>query len=308
MRFTLRQLEYYVATCDAGSLTEAALALAVAQSSVSTAIAQLESALGVQLLIRRHAQGVTPTPAGRTFLVRARALLRDAGDLERFGDDLTKEVTGTLELGCLRSLAPFVTPRLCRQFRAAHPAAAIELLEAAQEQLVAQLRAGGLSVLLTYDLELGDDIDFEPLAELPPYAMLAAEHPFAGRPSVDLAELAEEPMVVLDLPDGREYLDELFTARGLQPTVGYRSAHPEVIRTMVANGYGYALVNARPRIDHALDGEPVVTVRIAGEPRPLVLGVATLRDVRPTRVVDAFREHCRASISADSVPGLRVDG
>ena len=75
MRFTLRQLEYFVATCDAGSVTEAALRIPVAQSSVSAAIAQLEAALDVQLLIRHHAQGVSPTPAGRKLLERARELL-----------------------------------------------------------------------------------------------------------------------------------------------------------------------------------------------------------------------------------------
>ena len=113
MRFTLRQLEYFVATCDAGSVTEAALRIPVAQSSVSAAIAQLEAALDVQLLIRHHAQGVSPTPAGRKLLERARELLRDADGFERFAAELTEELTGTLQLGCLVTLAPLVAPRLC---------------------------------------------------------------------------------------------------------------------------------------------------------------------------------------------------
>jgi DNA-binding transcriptional LysR family regulator len=61
VRFTLRQLEYFLAAADAGSVTEAAQNIPVAQSSVSAAIAQLEAALGVQLLIRHHAQGISPT-------------------------------------------------------------------------------------------------------------------------------------------------------------------------------------------------------------------------------------------------------
>ena len=89
MRFTLRQLKYFVAAADAGSVTEAALNIPVAQSSVSAAIAQLESALGVQLLIRHHAQGISPTAEGQQFLVRARALLQDADELERFASELT---------------------------------------------------------------------------------------------------------------------------------------------------------------------------------------------------------------------------
>ena len=72
-----------------------------------------------------------------------------------------------------------------------------------------------------------------------------------------LAELAGEPLVLLDLPHSREYFRSLFAAEGVEPTVGHRSEHPEVIRTMVANGYGYTLINARPVIDQALDGRRV---------------------------------------------------
>ena len=66
--FTLRQLEYFVATCDAGSVTRAALEIPVAPSSMSAALAQLETVLGVELLVRHHARGVSPTPAGRRLL------------------------------------------------------------------------------------------------------------------------------------------------------------------------------------------------------------------------------------------------
>ena len=64
MRFTLRQLQYFVAAAEAGSVTDAALNIPVSQSSVSAAISQLEAALGVQLLIRHHAQGISPTAEG----------------------------------------------------------------------------------------------------------------------------------------------------------------------------------------------------------------------------------------------------
>jgi DNA-binding transcriptional LysR family regulator len=173
MRFTLRQLEYYVAACESGSVTEAALNIPVSQSSVSAAIAQLERALGVELLIRHHAQGVSPTPAGRRFLARARALLREADELERFASELTEDLSGPLDLGCLVTIAPLVTPRLCQDFTARHPAVTIELVEAGQDELLARLRSGALSLALTYDLQLGDDVAFEQLATLPPDALFA---------------------------------------------------------------------------------------------------------------------------------------
>lgn len=308
MRFTLRQLEYFVAACEAGSVTEAALSIPVSQSSVSAAIAQLEEAVGAQLMIRHHAQGVSPTPAGRRFLEQARSLLREADRIERFVSELTDEVSGPLDLGCLVTLAPLVIPELCREFRSKHPAVTVEVVEAAQDELLDGLRSGRLSLAVTYDLQIDERISFEGLASLPPHALLAAGHRLSGRRELALAELAEEPLVLLDLPHSRDYFRSLFSAEGLEPTIGHRSAHPETIRTMVANGYGYALVNARPRVDSALDGRRLVTVPLAREPQPMVLGVAALADDRPTRVVTAFREHCRSLITPTSVPGLSMDG
>src|ERR1700712_2202008 len=131
-RFTLRQLEYFVATCDAGSVTQAALEIPVAPSSMSAALAQLESVLGVELLVRHHARGVSPTPAGRRLLERARAVLRDAGELERLASGLT----GAIALGCFVPLAPLIAPRLCHTFEQAYEDAAVALTEGDQHELL----------------------------------------------------------------------------------------------------------------------------------------------------------------------------
>jgi DNA-binding transcriptional LysR family regulator len=303
-RFTLRQLEYFVATCDAGSVTGAALAIPVAPSSLSAALAQLESALGVELLVRHHARGVSPTPAGRRLLGRARAVLRDAGELERLAGELTDAAAGTLELGCFVTLAPLIAPRLCQTFEQAHAGVDVALLEADQHGLLAALRSGDRSLALTYDLELGDDIAFEPLASLPPYALLAAGHPLAGREVVGLAELASEPLVLLDLPHSRDYFRALFLAEGMDPVAARRSTQPEVIRTLVANGYGYSIINVRPSIDRALDGRELRAVPLAGSPRPMILGIARLARARATALDEAFAAHCRQAIAAGEVPGL----
>lgn len=307
MRFTLRQLEYFVAAADAGSVTDAALSIPVAQSSVSAAITQLEAALGVQLLIRHHAQGISPTAEGRQFLARARALLHDADELERFASELTAELSGALHLGCLITIAPLVTPRLGQAFRDLHPAVSIEMVEGGQADLTAGLRTGHLSVALTYDLDLTDDLIFTPLASLPPRAVFAADHPLARQESVSFEELAPEPLVLLDLPHSRDYFRGLFASAGVQPTIAHRSLQPEVIRTMVANHFGYSIINARPQVDVALDGRPLATCPIAGTPRPMILGLARLAKLRPTRLVGAFEQHCREAIATGTVPGLSAD-
>jgi DNA-binding transcriptional LysR family regulator len=297
VRFTLRQLQYFVAAADAGSVTEAAQSIPVAQSSVSAAIAQLEAALGVRLLIRHHVQGVSPTAEGRRFLERARALLRDAGELDRFASELTDGLSGALHLGCLVTIAPLILPRLSKRFCDLHRGVWLETSEGGQGDLVADIRAGRLSVALTYDLDIGDDLSFTPLLALPPMAVFAAGHPLARRASVTIAELAAQPLVLLDLAHSRDYFQGLFASAGVTPHVSHRSGQPDVIRAMVANGFGYTIVNARPSIDVALDGMPLATVEIEGAPRAMILGLLRLTAVRPTRLVEAFEQHCRSALS-----------
>jgi DNA-binding transcriptional LysR family regulator len=173
---------------------------------------------------------------------------------------------------------------------------------------MAGLRCGQLSVALTYDLELSDGIAFSPLATLAPYALFAAGHPLAAQPSVTLAELAGEPLVLLDLPLSRDYFRGLFAVVGADPTVAHRSVHPEVIRTMVANGFGYSIVNARPNITVALDGRPLVSRPIAGSPRPMIMGLARLKRLRPTRLVETFEQYCHDAVTDRTMPGLDDGG
>ena len=262
MQYTLRQLEYFVATCEAGSVTEAALNIPVAQSSVSAGIAQLETALGVQLLIRHHAQGVSPTPAGRQFLVRARTLLRDADQLERFAAELTDQVSGPLELGCLVTLAPLVTPSLCMAFQRENPQVTIEMIETGQQDLIDALRRGAITVAVTYDLELEGDLAFEPLVELPPHALLAADHPLAGRNSLTLDEFLSAAHVLVEVQRGETpAIDRALTGLGrprrVALTVPYHS-------TAVAAVPGTPLVATLPR--RLLAGLADPAVRIVGAP------------------------------------------
>jgi DNA-binding transcriptional LysR family regulator len=304
MRFTLRQLEYVVAAAETGSVTLAAARVHASQPTVSAAIAGVEQALGMQLFVRRHAQGLSVTPAGQEFVREAGSLLRHAAELDEIAVRLRDEVSGPLGVGCLVTLAPLIAPRLCGSFEQRHPAARVELAESGQDELLARLRDGSLAVGLTYDLGLAGDIEFEQLAELPPVALFAASHPLAVKRSVTLERLAKEPLVLLDLPLSRDYFRSLFAKRGLEPVVARRSPHMEVVRALVGNGFGYSLVNARPSNDRALDGAQLAIVPISGAHRPMRLGIATLRGLRRSRAATAFREHCRTQAASGELSRL----
>jgi DNA-binding transcriptional LysR family regulator len=306
MRFTFRQLEYFIAAAECGSITMASERINISQPSISTAISQLEGELGVQLFIRHHAQGLSLTPAGRQILAEAKRLIDQAEGLYALASEASEQVRGQISLGCLVTLAPMILPELSFSFTATYPNTRIRHHENHQEWLLDGLRRAEIDAAITYDLQIPDGIAFTPLASLPAHVVVGETHPFARRASVTMAEIAREPMVLLDLPLSREYFLALFLKEGLQPVIHSRFAHPEVVRTMVANGYGYSLANVRPRSDMALDGRRVVRVEIEGDHRPMVIGVATLELPRKSKLLEAFVAHCEAFVTDAHVPGMEA--
>ncbi|MEQ8394148.1 LysR family transcriptional regulator [Thalassobaculum sp.] len=121
MRFTFRQLQYFIAAGESGSIALASEAIRISPPSISTAISQLERELGVQLFIRHHAQGLSLTPAGRVLLREARRLIEQAEGLYAVASEAGEQVRGELAVGCLITMAPMVLPELTHSFTAASP-------------------------------------------------------------------------------------------------------------------------------------------------------------------------------------------
>jgi len=293
MNYTLRQLEYFVAAADHGSVAGAARALNISQPSISTAIAKLEALLGVRLLLRHHAHGVSLTPAGLPLLAEARSLLAHAGELAEHARGLGETVRGRLDVGCFVTIAPSFIPAIARGFTDAHPKVEIRLHEGHQDELLSGLASGRFTVALLYDFDLAGDLDLQPLADLAPYALLPGGHPLARRRKVSLAELAPLPMVLLDMPPSRDYFTSLFLKRGLEPDIRFRSPSFETVRGMVGNGVGYSLLVTRPASDQSYDGQPLVCCPLADDVEPGRVVLARLGQSRPTRLVETFAEYCR---------------
>jgi len=295
--YTLRQLEYFVAVADAGSVTGAAAAVHLSQSAMSTALAALERSLGVQLIVRRHARGVTLTPAGAAFLVEARALLAQASDLGQLAAHLGGSVAGDFTLGVFAVVAPYVVPDLLEGASTRLPAVELRTAEEALDGLLAGLRTGRFELALGYDLLADPDVEVEVLAEVAPHVLLPAGHPLAGRRRVSLRALADEPLVLLDLPHSREYFARLFAASGVSPRVRHRTLSAELARALVARGGCYTVLNLRPRVDLSIDGSPYAVVPLdvplPREESSLHLSLLRLVGSRRTHKAHAVAELCR---------------
>src|SRR5699024_7437343 len=84
----------------------------------------------------------------------------------------------------------------------------------------------------------------------------------ARKRSVSLRTLVDKPMILLDLPHSREYFTMPFRSLGMEPRIGYRTKSVPMVRSLVANGLGYSVLNFRPKIRLDYDGEPLAYVEI----------------------------------------------
>lgn len=318
-RISLRQLDYFVAAAEAGTLTGAAQRLYVSPSAVSAGIGELEHQVGVQLLLRARAKGLTLTAAGRLFLPQAKALLTSSEQLRAGMQEVGRGPTGRLVIGCFTTLAPFLVPRLLEEFPFAHPAVTLDFVEGSVTKLQRLLREGRCEAALLYGVDVEDGIAFDRLYSVEPHVLLPQRHPLADHDRVRLADLADQDMVMLDVPPSRRYFSDVLAQAGIAPVVRHSTESFEVVRSLVARGAGYSLLIQRPALNVSYEGRAVQVRRIADEVAPLDVGLARLAGAHPTQRAAAFASFCRASVtrpartgsggSADAAPqGLVLHG
>lgn len=293
---TLTQLRYFVEAASVLSMTKAAEELRVAQSAVSAAVAQLERQVGTPLFIRQHARGLVLTAAGEELLRDVRGLLAHLGEVLDAARGRGDDVRGHIKLACMVTLVPFVLPDLLATLSANCPGLEVEVLELEAAAVSAALRSGTVELAVTYDLGLGPEVAREIIAEAPPYVILPPGHRLAELSEVRLLDLADEPMVLLDLPHSREYFRELLVAAGAPPRISYRSHSVEAVRGMVAQGLGFSLLNQRPVLDGTYSGRYVEGRPIADDVPSLSVVVAWMESVRQTARARAVTDGARSVV------------
>ncbi len=277
-------LQVLVTVADHEHVTRAAQELRLGQPTVSRALARVQDAVGVPLLVP-HGRGVRLTAAGRALSDAARRAL---GEVER-GVRAVREDdspdTGRVALGFLHTLGAAAVPALVRAFRQEHPAARFQLTQDSAGTLLAQLADGHVDLLLTSPLPRGTAWRTRPLLEQPLVLALPAEHPLAGRDRLALGDVAGEDFVLFEHGYGlRETADAMFAEAGVVPRVAFEGQDADTVRGLVAAGLGVALLPAPggPRPD-------VVERPLAGPSTSRTVGLVW-RDEELPRVAAAFRD------------------
>lgn len=303
MYFSFQSLRYFVAVAEEGSVTRAARRLFISQPSVSAAIRHLESLLGQQLFVRLPSRGVILTATGERLLPQARALLAQADAFQATAGSLGTDVSGTLRIACFVNLAPVYFARFLADFRSRYPGITVRFRDGHQEDILEGVRSGLFELAITFDLGSLDEFQTTILAELPPRAVVSRTHALADADRLSLRDLAEDPLVLMDLPLTREYFFSLFRSVGLRPNLQHLTTSFEMVRAVAANGLGYGLINLVPRSPMTYDGNEVRVLPLEPALQPLRIVAIRLAEM-PLRPVSeaflSFASHFFATVDSDA--------
>lgn len=283
MPFTLRQLECFVAVADSGSIAAASEALHASSSAVADAITAMERALGAPLLVRRRAHGARMTSDGRAALDIARRIIAEASDLMAAVSG-AGEVGGLVRIGTSGRLGATLLPRLIAALAHDMPGIEVELAHADQDSIVQQLERRAVDIALLYDIDVPPELRRTVLATTEAHAVVSSSHPLAQRSDVSLKELADEPMILLDIAPSRVHTLELMARLGIRPRVRWRAPDFDLVLGMVAAGLGYTLVMRRAAPEITIDGGRVRYLPLVETPRSTHVVLVTLDGPAPARV------------------------
>ncbi|MEB3100090.1 LysR family transcriptional regulator [Ferviditalea candida] len=242
----IRQLRYFISVAEHLNFTEAAKQLFVAQPAVSQQIANLEKQMGVQLFIRdKHS--VRLTNAGTVFL-------KDAQDIfSRFEESIERArqaehgLIGKLNIGLLSAPVRKLLPHLVRQFRQKYPNIHIHFNFYHLAELLEKLKADEIDLAFTLSLGLHSigGLEIRSLCTQPHCIIMHQDHPMANRKSINVAELAQEPFVMLERqesPPGFDLVMAMCANHGFSPSIVSQTSRVETVLMIVDSGIGITIM------------------------------------------------------------------
>jgi LysR family hydrogen peroxide-inducible transcriptional activator len=280
----LHQLRYFCAVADSGSFSRAAEHCHVSQPSLSQQILKLESELGARLF-DRLGRSVRLTEVGKTFLPRARAVLRE---LESARGDVVESkdsVSGHVTVGVIPTVAPYFLPPVLAAFSKRFAESAVTVVEEITPVLLERLRAGTIDIAVLALPVRGHEFDALPLLTEPLFAALPKKHALARRTSIALRDLRKEPFLLLR--DGHCFRENAVAAcdrARISPQVVFESGQFSSLLALVGAGVGVSLVPAM-----AVDRRSQVRfLRISDPAVSRTIGALTLRGRSLSRAHHAF--------------------
>lgn len=292
MSISLRQIRYFVATAEQGQITQAAVAMAISQSAVTTAIKELEEVIGGALFVRSP-QGMELTPVGRQFLFHAYDILNKVQEATNLKVP-TSDVEGSLTVAATYTVIGYFLPNHLERLKRHFPKLNIQLFELTREAIEEGLLSNryDIAVLLTSNVQ-NPDLATETLIGSRRRLWVASKHHLLQLESVGLKEVAQEPYIMLTVDEAAHTSLKYWSKTPYRPAVTLRTSSVEAVRSMVANGQGVAILSDMVLRPWSLEGKRIETVELSDPVPAMDVGLSWRRNVEFTPSMDVFRSYFR---------------
>lgn len=261
----MHQLRYVVAVARTGNFSRAAEQCHVAQPSLSQQIQKLEDELGERLFDRLKREAKLTTH-GEAFLRRAVKILEEVDAAKREASDAHSLLRGTLTIGVLPTIAPYLLPEVLARFTEKLPGIQIVVQEDTTARLVKLVHAYEIDFALV-SLPIPDErLAVKALFTEELRLALPPGHPLTRNRKITAADLAGERLIVMK--EGHCLGDQVLgfcDRRDLKPNISFRSAQLETIQALVCSGLGISLI---PAMATRSDREDLPAYRSLPTPRP----------------------------------------
>ena len=227
----LRGLHYFSVVAEGLNFTRAAQRLCMSQPPLSNQIKALEEELGTPLFLR-GGRTLQLTEAGKVLYRRASQLLDLAERTQEEVSSLAMGLSGTLCLGSVAGLAPFLAARWLAGFREEYPLVRFEIVNGSSDDIIDQIQRGYIELGLIAAPYDDEHLEGIPVGDEPWCAIMSRRNPLAAEPEkpLPLKELAGQPLIV---PHRRSRVDEIrswFQQAGAEPTIiGEHSNYVDVL-------------------------------------------------------------------------------
>lgn len=251
----MRLLRYFLAVAEERNFTRAAAKLHIAQPSLSAQIRRLEAQIGAPLL-RRSTRAVSLTEAGRELSTRgpaALAAMQQAWDAARHA---ARGLVGTLRLAYPLSAGYDTVPGLLQALHEEYPRIAVATDVLPTSQVLSAVRDGHADAGIARAPSPAEGVRLQPLRHDREGILVSADHPLAEHGAVELATVADYPLVLHPRaanPSHYDLIVELFAARGLKPSCQERDIAFDLSRRFIADGATVTLVGQSAAVALAKD-------------------------------------------------------
>jgi DNA-binding transcriptional LysR family regulator len=292
MSLSLRQIRYFIATAEAGQVSQAAMNLAISQSAVTTAIKELEE-LVAAALFERTPHGMELTAAGRRFLSQAYEIQQKVEEATKL-NLVTRSVTGTLSIATTYTVMGYFLPLHIERLRRQFPGIEFQLFELNRESVEEGLLTNryDIAVMLTSNI-LNPELSTEKLLSSQRRLWVPARHALLAMDSVGLQEVAEQDYIMLTVDEASHTSMKYWSQTPYLPKITLRTSSVEAVRSLVANSQGVAILSDMVHRPWSLEGRRIETIVLRDPVPSMDVGLAWRRNAEFSPAMQAFRSYFR---------------